>query len=171
MKKTFLPLFIVLFSTNLHAQKVKIDSGKIYVDGNVFALMEKDGCKAFSITCLYTIKNLNDKPALVIKFNIEKIESEISAANVKGEVSYAEFIFLQSKQKGQIARLRMKEEKVCEQVVKAKLFKNGELDEEAVSNFVLVNPVVYGLPKQEIIIKQGSNSTSHSSGRGVNIRF
>jgi len=136
------------------AQKIKIDSGNIYVDGKVYAEMEKDGCGTFSQTCIYTFKNLKGKPVLIVKIGREKVPTEINSSNPDGTVIYADFNFLASKQKGQVANVRIKAEKIIERLIKAKLFKDGELDEEAASNFVLVNPVVYGTAKETIIIKQ-----------------
>ncbi len=169
MKKLNCLIIILLAFTTTRAQKIKIDSGKIYTDEKVYAIMEKDGCKAFAATCQYTIKNTDNKPVLVIKFENEKVETERKPANPDGNVFYANFIFLGSKQKAQKARIRMKEEKVAEEIVKAHLFANGQLDQEAADNFVLVNPVVYGLPKQEAIIKEKASAPTYQST--INVHF
>ncbi len=149
------------------AQKVKIEGEKVTVDGADFALMEKDGCGTFSPNCNYTFKNLQGKPVLVIKRGIENVPSEVSPANPDGGIVYLDFNFLNSKQKGQLSRVRLKTEKIIERIVKAHLFKDGDLDEEAANNFVLINPLVYGIPKKEVIIQE----VSPQPKRGVHIQF
>jgi hypothetical protein len=49
------------------------------------------------------------------------------------------------------------------------LFKDGYLDEEAANNFVLVNEPVYGLPKNEVIIRE--TAPPQQSGNNINIHF
>ena len=151
------------------SQKIKVDNNKIFVDGAEYATMEKDGCGAFSQTCIYTIKDKDGKVVLIIKRGTEKVASEISASNPNGDLIYLDFIFTKSKQKGQIARMRWKAEKVAEKIVKAGLFKDGYLDEEAANNFVMVNEPVYGLPNKEVIIHE--IAPPQQGGNNINIHF
>ena len=74
--------------------------------------------------------------------------------NPDGTVHYLQFIFLKSKQKAETndpALLMLKPKDVAKLIVKAELFKTGELDAEAVSNFVLTKGTAYSDRKKEMI--------------------
>jgi hypothetical protein len=151
--RKLLAVLIVLLPLCTMAQKVDVTKDKITVDEADYAVIEKDGCGAFSGTCEFNIKNLAGKKVLVVKALDMKDPDKKDAGNPEGMVHYLQFIFLESKQKTETdypSVIILKPVHVAKMIVKAELFKNGELDAEAVSNFVLSNGVPYTDRKKEM---------------------
>ena len=140
--KTFFLLLILSFPVSLSAQKISIKDSVILVDNVPYARIEKEGHGLFQERVI-TVSDLNGKPAIVIKYYTTRTAAAINGGNPKGYVYFADLSFLQSKQKGQLESLTEKTEKVAAKIVKSKLFKDGKIDEEAVDNFILINPVVF----------------------------
>jgi hypothetical protein len=138
MKKILIGLMF-FYSSSLLAQDVSYEKDKIFVDDKEYATMEKTGCKAFSVECRYDLLNFSGSKEIVIVLRDYKDPREITTANKDGRVLYFEFVFLRSKQKAEIAFTGLKSEKLAKVIVKAKLFKDGQLDEKAVDEFVLIN--------------------------------
>lgn len=120
------------------SQDVDVEDNKILVDKKEYAGIEKDGCKSPAF-CQFNVTSLSGKKVLVVVFREYKDIKEIKPSNPNGRVIYYEFIFLESKKKAEIAWVGGKTEKVAKAIVKEKLFKDGELDEAAVEEFVTVN--------------------------------
>lgn len=153
MKKLLLFL-VVAAPLCCAAQKVEVNKDKIMVDEAEYAIIEKDGCGAFSETCEFNIKNLAGKKVIVVKSLSMTDPNKKDAGNPDGTVHYLQFIFLESKQKAETndpALLMLKPKDVAKLIVKAELFKTGELDAEAVSNFVLTKGTAYSDRKKEMI--------------------
>lgn len=150
--KKLMYMLVFLLPVFAKAQKVTVEKDTIRVDGAAYAIIEKDKCGIFDAECRFTVKNLAGKPALIIR--IASMEGAVprTASNQKGLVTYSDFNFLASKQKGQIEDYYMKTDKMAKYIVKNKLFVNGDIDNEAAENFVLVNPVVYGGKVDRVII-------------------
>ena len=143
-------LTIMPFISN--AQKVDVDKDDmITVDGVKYAGIKKEGCGMFDAVCQFTVKNLSGKTVLIIKVNAIEGAVPKVPSNPTGRVTYADFIFLESKQKGQLDRFAMKTEKMAKIIVKAGLFADGNLSTEAIDNFILINPVVYGGKVERVI--------------------
>ena len=83
------------------------------------------------------------------------------------KVKNLSFNFLQSKQVAQVKGCSREVEKVAEYLVWNSLIKNTVLDEEAVSNFVLINSRIY-LPKTKTIV---ASATAPQNKSGININF
>jgi len=139
--KLFLTLFLLLSSFSIFAQKVEVKDSVINVDNIPYARIEAEGGGFQQKTV--TISDLSNKPVIVIRYYNTNIISKKMASNPNGTVFFADFSFLQSKQKGQVESYFVKLEKIAKHIVKSKLFKDGKIDEEAVGNFVLINPIVY----------------------------
>lgn len=134
------------------AQKIDIEDSLIKVDGVPYAKVVKEG-KGFFSEKIITFYELGGKPAIVVKyFTITNVKSAVDNTNSNGEVRYAEINFLKSKQKGQLQNLPMKLEKVVSKIVKAHIFKDGKVDDEAVDNFVLINPAEYSKQQKVIVV-------------------
>lgn len=140
--KTTLICLMLLFPFLGFAQKVETNDSLILVDNARYVRFEKEGHGAFQIK-KYTFYDNAGKAALLITWKGSSSPSEISRASPRGEFMYAEFIFFQSKQKAHLRYQSDKTSAIAKLVVKNKLFKDGQIDQEAVDNFVLINPEVY----------------------------
>ena len=141
MRSLFITL-ILLLPISLAAQDIDVKDSAIIVDGKPYAKIEKDGHGIFQ-EHIFTIYELTGKAAIVIKWFKSTSASEMNRANPKGEYWYADINFLQSKQKGQLRYLKDKYKDIAKLIVKSKLFKEGKIDQEAVDNFILINPVMF----------------------------
>ena len=151
--KKFLLILIAAAPLYCTAQKIDVSKDKITVDETDYALIEKDGCGVLSSTCEYNVKNLAGKKVLLVKELDMKDPDKKDAGNPDGTVHYLQFIFLESKQKAETenpALLMLKAKDVAKLIVKAELFKSGELDAEAVSNFVQSKGTPYTDRKKEM---------------------
>ena len=151
--RKLLAVVIVLLPLCTMSQKVDVTTDKITVDEADYAVIEKDGGGAFSSTCEFNIKNLAGKKVMVVKSLDMKDSDKKDAANPEGIVHYLQFIFLESKQKAEMdypSVIILKPVHVAKIIVKAELFKNSELDAEAVNNFVLSKGLPYTDRKKEI---------------------
>lgn len=137
MKKTLVLLAcLTSFSLLSFAQKVDISKdNKIMVDKTPIANIEKDGCGAFSIDCIYYISNLNDEPLITATAHSIILKSEISQYNPKGEVVFFRISFNGIDDVAEIP-YTLKAKSLAQTLVKAKLIKDNKLDENAVNNFV-----------------------------------
>ncbi|TCJ14385.1 hypothetical protein EPD60_10350 [Flaviaesturariibacter flavus] len=128
MKKIMMA-FLVALPIFASAQKVDVKDGKILVDGKEYALIERSHGD-------FTVRDLSGNEAIIIR-SVRFQDPTTSYS--QPIVFYAEFIFLNSKQKAESKDLYHRINKMAEVVVKAKLFKDGVIDEEAVSRYVLIN--------------------------------
>ena len=139
MRRQFLLLITVLACSagNIYGQKVEVKDERILADGAEYAQIEKDGCGAFDPQCLYYIADASGKRQITIKrmdYKDPKVDNALG-----GQVLYLEFVFLKSGAKAETeypSMLALKPKDVAKLVVKAQLFKNGQLDPEAVDAFV-----------------------------------
>jgi hypothetical protein len=139
MRKLLLLLIVALSCgiSHSYAQKVEVKDDHILADGAEYAQIEKDGCGAFDPQCLYYIADASGKRQLTIK-RMDYKDPQVDNA-LGGQVLYLEFVFLKSGARAETeypSVLALKAKDIAKLVVKAQLFKNGQLDPEAVDAFV-----------------------------------
>ncbi|MEJ7610702.1 MAG: hypothetical protein WKF88_05920 [Ferruginibacter sp.] len=111
------------------AQRTDVRNGMIFTDGKPYALINRDNCGVFG-KCRVTLSALDGRTAVIISFNPQSF----------GGHTYARMHFIKSNKYARLEDLPTKESKVAKKVVKAGLFKNGELDEAAAATFMAANP-------------------------------
>ncbi len=137
-----LVLFGSLFSS---AQKTKLDvkydrdSSMVSIDGVRSFKMEKIDCGFGMVDCHFDVFDLEGNKLIRINFRSFKSPVEVSKYNKDGTVSYYEFIFLESKQKAEIAFMSINSEKLARSILSNKLMVDGKLNHSAVEEFILVN--------------------------------
>jgi hypothetical protein len=142
MKRILLAVFL-LINAGAFSQKIESTDEKIMVDGKEYASYTKDGCKTFSQTCKVELSDLFGSKELIVMYRNFNDYSKVEAANPKGNVNYYEFIFLKSKKKAEIPFPGVKLSKLFKEIVKAGLFKDGKIDQNAIEEFILVNGTAF----------------------------
>ncbi|GAA3934750.1 hypothetical protein [Hymenobacter algoricola] len=145
MKGFFILCFVLLTSTAF-AQKVEVKADAILVDGVKYALIEQDGCKLMDTQCLYYLNSLDGKRQFAVK-QMEFVDpATISDSHPDGRTLYLQFVFMGSGAKTEISfptTLHLRAIDVARKVVKAKLFTDGSLSEQAASDFVTTNGIPF----------------------------
>lgn len=135
------------------AQKAEVKDDIVTADGVEYAKIEKDGCGALSTQCQYYVSSLKGKRLFVVKHLQYKDPDERSAANREGTVHYLQYVFSQSGAKAETpfpTTLVLRPKDVARLIVKARLLKNGELDEEAAQEFVNNNGTPYADKRKKL---------------------
>lgn len=133
MKKQATLIIALLLSIATFAQKATVKKGEIRSDGKTLAKIEKDGCGLFSETCTYYIRTLNDEPLITI------VAIKINDPLGPGNISYLRFSFSGFEKAAEISNpaiFNTRPKDVAKSIVKARLINNGQLDKEAVHNFI-----------------------------------
>ena len=118
-----------LFMLTAAAQRTDVRNGMIFTDGKPFALINRDNCGLVG-RCSIMLNALDGRAAIIISFDPKSY----------GGHTYAKLLFIKSNKSARIEDLRTKENKVAKMIVKANLFKNGELDDAAAAAFIAANP-------------------------------
>lgn len=130
---------LAAISMSIYAQKVEVKKDKILSGGTEIALIEKDGCSAISPSCIYYINSLDGSPLITI------VESELldprlaTQANPSGRVRFLRFSFTGFEDVAELknpAVLNTRPKDVAPIIIKAGLIKDGQLDKNAVNNFI-----------------------------------
>lgn len=138
MKK--LVLFLVLSSLFLpsFAQKVEVKNGKIIQKGEEIALIEREGCKAFSPTCEFYIYNLDGEILItIIGETLETPQGRGKEDIIERFLRFSFSGFEEVCETRNPSLLATKERDIARIV--ARLIKDGELDKAAVENFIKAN--------------------------------
>lgn len=140
MKTKQLLTALLFISSVAAAQDVDVKDNAVLADGITFLRYEKEGCKMFSSTCVYNISDTAGKKEIVIQGKWYNDWAERKQSNPEGKVAYYEVVFLASGKKAELKHMGIgSEKKLMKTLVKAKLFENGQLNQKAVDEFVLVN--------------------------------
>jgi len=165
MKKLTTLITAVFFSAVTFAQKADVKKDEILSDGKSIAKIEKDGCGALSPTCNFYVSSLNGDPLITV-VALDMIDPmQSNAGNPEGKVRFLRFSFTGINGVAEIrnpAMLNTKPKDVAQSIVKARLIKDGKLDESAVINFIQANGTRYTDRQREInpqiiIIDDGRN--------------
>lgn len=151
-----------LFATIAFAQKADVKKDEILSDGKPIAKIEKDGCGALSPTCSFYIRNLDGEPLITIVALDIADPGQRNQGNPDGKVRFLRFSFTGFDDAAEVrnpAMLNTRPKDVAQSIVKARLIKDGSLDETAVANFIKVNGARYtdrqkDLNPQVIIINE-----------------
>gem|GEM_PF-3388755 len=168
MKKV-IALLMVVMPFILNAQKITFQGDTLLVDQKPYCILVKDGCK-FLQSCQYLVKNLNGDLMLTIKY--EDYQDQMIGMNGTLQttvVGCANFNFLTTKTVAQVKDFTQRIEKVGKEIYNNQFFKDGKFNNEAPTNFVFTNPVVY--PKQPpttIVINQPTNPSQENYNTPIN---
>lgn len=153
MKKLTILIAAVLLSAAVFAQKAEVKKDEILSDGKSIAKIEKDGCGALSPTCNFYVSSLDGDPLITV-VALDMIDPmQSNAGNPEGKVRFLRFSFTGINGVAEIrnpAMLATKPKDVAQSIVKARLIKDGKLDESAVINFIQVNGTRYTDRQREI---------------------
>lgn len=126
----FISLIILFFiAVSAHAQRVDLRNGMIFTDGKPYAVITRDNCGVFG-KCRVTVNAPDGRTAMIISFDPQSY----------GGHTYAKLHFIKANKNARLEDLSTKANKIAKIVVKANLFKNGELDEVAAASFLAANP-------------------------------
>ncbi|TCJ18230.1 hypothetical protein EPD60_04115 [Flaviaesturariibacter flavus] len=150
MKKVYLLACFFLLATAGFAQpKFKIDknTGLVTVAGKPAFRYERDGCGLGDGMCGYDVYDTSGTRVLRILMKTQQSRRLITHENPKGEVSYFQFLFVQSKQSADVASVAGWERSMVSFILQHKLFRNGLLDAERAEEFILL----YGTPYSSLL--------------------
>lgn len=153
MKKVTIIIAALLLSAATFAQKAEVKKDEILSDGKVIAKIEKDGCGALSPTCNFYISSLDGEPLITVVAldMIDPMKSDVG--NPEGKIRYLRYSFTGFNGSAEVrnpAMLATKPKDVATSIVKARLIKDGKLDETAVTNFIKANGDRYTQRQKEI---------------------
>src|SRR5690625_1920830 len=153
MKKLTILITALVFSAVAFAQKADVKKDEILSDGKPIAKIEKDGCGAFSPTCNFYISSLESEPLITV-VALDMIDPmQANADNPEVRVRFLRCSFTGINGDAEIripAMLDNKSKDVAQSIVKARLIKDGKLDESAVINFIQANGTRYTDRQREI---------------------
>jgi hypothetical protein len=147
MKKV--PVLILLFllagfTAQAQKQKVTIDDDTIKVDGHPYGIIERKG-----IVFDFTIKSLDGKEQIYLKYMEFYDPHEVSSANPKGTVNYFEVTFLNSGGKCEVMTAANKKG-VAKIIVENNLLKDNAVDPDAEKKFIMINGTKYTEQKKSL---------------------
>ncbi|MDR0802744.1 hypothetical protein [Fluviicola sp.] len=147
MKNLLLILVICVSSTAFsQKKKVTIEGDTIRVDGVSYAILEKKGVGA----PVYTIKSMNGTALMNWQFLDFNNPNKVSNSNPHGRVIYFQVTFFNDKQQCEINPAMATAKGVAKCIVENELIKEGEIDQEAENNFVLVHGKKFSEEKQTL---------------------
>lgn len=153
MKNLTLLVATILFSLVVNAQTADVKKDEILSDGKAIAKIERDGCRALSPTCNFYIRNFEGEPLITV-IALDMIDPlQANVGNPEGLVRFLRFSFAGINGVAEIrnpAMLATKSKDVAQSIVKARLIKDGKLDEEAVMNFIQAHGERYTDRQREI---------------------
>lgn len=153
MKKLTLLITTIIISTTAFAQKAEVKKDEILLEGKAIAKIEKDGCAAISPTCMFYVNSIEGEPLITI-VALDMIDPmQANAGNPEGKVRFLRFSFIGIDGVAEIrnpALLNTRPKDVAQSIVKAKLIKDGKLDERTVANFINANGDRYTQRQREI---------------------
>ena len=139
MKNLLFIAIMLLFTTAISAQNVRVSGNKIVVDGKEIAVIERLGCRAASPNCIYYIRNSEDKLLITI-VEMDMIDpAEQNHINTSGMVRYLRFSFADDRGIAEIlnpAMLNTRPIDIARILASARLISENELNESAVRNFI-----------------------------------
>ncbi|RYZ22168.1 MAG: hypothetical protein EOO16_10220 [Chitinophagaceae bacterium] len=145
MRKCYLLLLLCVLTTASFAQnKFKIDknTGLVTVSGKPAFRFERDGCSLGDNVCGYDVYDTSGSRVLRILMKSVQSRRLVTQDNPKGEVTYFQFLFVQTKESADVSGVAGWERSMVSFILHNKLFRNGLLDPERAEEFVLL----YGTP-------------------------
>ena len=139
MKYTTFICFILFAANFTFAQKPTYDkkTNEVSVEGeHVFNIIRT--CD-YGQNCRFEVFDLSGKKVMRINFLSFNSPVEVTKNNPRGNVDYLEFIFLESGQKAEYSFAPIHPKRVAAIILSNKLIQNGELNQEAMDEFILVN--------------------------------
>ena len=127
--KFFSLITLLVITLSVHAQRVDLRNGMIFTDGKPYAVITRDNCGVFG-NCRVTVSAPDGRTAMIISFDPQSF----------GGHTYAKVHFIKANKTARLEDLSTKTSKIAKIVVKANLFRNGELDETAAAGFLAANP-------------------------------
>jgi hypothetical protein len=126
------------------AQNFRIDkkTGLVSVGGKPAFRFERDGCSLGDGICGYDVFDTAGTRVLRILMKTQQSYRLVTRENPKGEVTYFQFLFVQSKESADVSSVMGWERSMISFILGNKLFRNGLLDKERADEFLLL----YGAP-------------------------
>ena len=136
-------LLLLLPGLRAVAQKIEVKNNIVLLDGQPYAGIEGDGCGFVDPQCQYYLTPVGSERRLfVVKQQIFEDPMERKESNPTGRTLYLQFVFTAAGTTAEIpfpATLHLRALDVARKVVKARLLKDGTLDEQAAADFVTNN--------------------------------
>ncbi len=154
MRITLLTLWFMSLAAFGFSQTAEVNAkGEILSDKTPIATIEKDGCGTFSLNCDFFIRN--EKGELLITVNALEYRDpmEVDAINDDGLVRYFRFTFVGMNVSAEVpnsALLVIKPIHVAKSVVKWHLIEDGQLNEQAVNQFVQAYGTKYSERREKL---------------------
>lgn len=149
MKNLFCALLLSCLALGATAQKIAVKKNLMTVDGQPYARLEADG-SALSSNQFY-VNSPQGERLFVVKQLSFNDPANASAPNPTGSTTYLQFVFPAT---GQVAETYQpglfRALNVARQLYPARLLKNGMLDPQAVTEFVLINGTLFSARRQAL---------------------
>lgn len=139
MKYFTLTCFLVFAANITLAQKPTYDkkTNEVTSEGeHVFNIIRT--CE-YGQNCRFEVFDLSGKKVMRINYLSFNSPVEVTKNNPKGTVNYLEFIFIESEKKAEYSFAPIHPKRVAAIILSNKLIQNGELNQEAMDEFILVN--------------------------------
>jgi hypothetical protein len=139
MKHVLILIILLTSFSSLLAQKPKYDkkTNEVTLEGeHVFNIIRT--CD-FGQNCRFDVYDLAGERVMRINFLSFKSPVEVSSSNPTGNVDYLEFIFLESGKKAEYSIAPIHPKRVAAIIINNDLIKDGELNVEAMDEFILTN--------------------------------
>jgi hypothetical protein len=149
MKNLFCTLLFSLLALGATAQKIAVKKNLMTVDGQPYARLEANG-SALGSSQFY-VNSPQGERLFVVKQLSFNDPANASPQNPTGSTTYLQFVFPAT---GQVAETYQpglfRALSVARQLYPARLLKNGALDPQAVTDFVLVNGTSFSARRQAL---------------------
>ena len=143
----------MVLSQAVFAQKADVRKGEISSDGKPVAKIEKDGCGALSPSCSFYISSLEGLPLMTVVALDIVDPTQSTAGNPEGKLRFLRFSFTDIDAVAEVvnpALLNTRPKDVAQSIIKARLIRDGKLDETAVQNFIKANGVRFSERQKEL---------------------
>jgi hypothetical protein len=149
MKNLFCTFLFSLLALGATAQKIAVKKNLMTVDGQPYARLEANG-SALGSSQFY-VNSPQGERLFVVKQLSFNDPANASPQNPTGSTTYLQFVFPAT---GQVAETYQpglfRALSVARQLYPARLLKNGALDPQAVTEFVLVNGTSFSARRQAL---------------------
>jgi hypothetical protein len=149
MKNLFCTFLFSLLALGATAQKIAVKKNLMTVDGQPYARLEANG-SALGSSQFY-VNSPQGERLFVVKQLSFNDPANASPQNPTGSTTYLQFVFPAT---GQVAETYQpglfRALSVARQLYPARLLKNGALDPQAVTDFVLVNGTSFSARRQAL---------------------
>lgn len=152
MKNACLTLLFATLALGAAAQKITVKRNLVTVNGQPYARIEPAGEQVFGISNMYYVSSLQNERLFAVKALQLNDPANASPNNPTGGVNYVQFVFTASRQYVEtsmpMSGFRMIN--VARIIYAARLFKNGVLDPQAITDFSINNGTPYSVRRHAL---------------------